>query len=316
MRTKPRFIVTVDTETFRVGGESLPFAAHHYAELPEGSFGVQRIMDVCDHYGAKATFFVDVYMHHQYGEGKVAELCQRIHRAGHDLQLHAHPSWLPRIGSELICDFPLTQQIEVLAEGKLLIRKWTGKAPVGFRAGAYGANLDTIRALKENGFRLDSSYFPLHRNCELSRQLSSRCVNRPFYIEGILEIPVTTYWLWKTHSFRKNSKIDVNACSWVELKEVVRQFAASTVEYVVLFLHSFSFIRWDRTGMNLAPKHGPLKRFEALLRMIREDLGGEFSTIDEISRMPVLQPDSAPDFMPSVRPLHLLPRALTRLFEQ
>ena len=308
----PKFIVTVDTETFRVGGQLLPFSTHHYADLAEGSFGVQRIMDICDQYAAKATFFVDVYMHHKYGETQVAELCQRIHKCGHDVQLHCHPSWLPIQPAQLICDFPLDRQIEVLAEGKKLIEKWIGKSPVGFRAGAYGANLDTLRALRINGFQIDSSYFPLNPNCRLNQQLDGRFGNRTFSAEGILEIPVTTYWLWR---HRKNSKIDLNACSWAELHSVVPQFAHSSVEYVVLFLHSFSFVQWDRNGSNIAPKRGPLKRFEALLKMVREQLEGGFITIEEISRTLAPESDSLPDFVPALSPLHLVPRVLTRLLE-
>jgi peptidoglycan/xylan/chitin deacetylase (PgdA/CDA1 family) len=312
---KPKFIVTVDTETFRVGGRLLPFEALLYGNLPQGCFGVQKIMDLCDQHGAKATFFVDVYMHHAYGEANVAELCQRIDRAGHDVQLHAHPSWLPRDPSALICDFPRDRQTEILASGKQLVEKWIGKSPVGFRAGAYGANLNTLRALKDNGFRVDSSYLPLNRNCELSRELNGRCTNQPFFVEGLLEIPVTTYWLWNSSSRRKNSKIDVNACSWPELSRVLRQLTSSSLQYVVLFAHSFSFLQWDGEGGSLAPKYGPLKRFEALLRMIRQDLRGEFSTIAETAQAVAAEPSSA-DFVPSVSLLELVQRVVTRVLER
>jgi hypothetical protein len=310
----PKFIVTVDTETFRIDGRLVPFGTHHYADLPEGSFGVQRIMNLCDRYGAKATFFVDVYMHHQYGEAPVAELCQKIYGSGHDVQLHAHPSWLPDNPSNLLCDFTVDRQTEILAEGRRLIEKWTGKAPIGFRAGAYGANLNTIQALKSSDFRVDSSYFPLNRNCQLSRQLNNRCLNRAFYIEGLLEIPVTTYWLWNTPSSKKNSKVDVNACSWAELSSIVPRLARSSIEYVVLFVHSFSFVHWNGKRESLAVNRGPLKRFEALLNMIRQDLGGEFYTIEQASRVQ-LQHDPVPDFIPTLSPVRLLPRLATRLLE-
>jgi len=308
----PKIVITIDTETFRVGGKVLPFNAHHYADLPGGSYGVQRIMDLCDKYGIKATFFVDVYMHHEYGEAKVAELCTRIESAGHDVQLHVHTSWIPGAHSGLICDFPLERQVEILSEGRDLIEKWVGKTPRGFRAGAYGANLDTIRALRETGFRLDSSYFPLNRNCELTKQIHAGCVNRAFYIEGILEVPVTTYWLWNRFSFRKNSKIDVNACSWNELRSAMSQLSRSSIEYVVVFLHSFSFVRWDRNGENLAPNLGPLRRFEALLKMIRQDPDTRFTTIREISDRPTRSAESTSDYVPSLSSFYIVPRILSR----
>jgi len=314
MGSKPKFIVTVDTETFRVAGRMLPFETHHYAELPEGTFGVQRIMDICDEYGAKATFFVDVYMHHSYGEKLVAELCQRIEKTGHDVQLHAHPSWLPGSQHALIREFSLERQVEILMEGKELIERWTGRTPKGFRAGAYGANLDTMRALYRSGFCVDSSYFPLNKNCELSQQLDNKCVNQPFYVEGILEIPVTTYWMWKGPFHAKNSKIDVNACSWAELQNVLPKFARSPLEYVVLFLHSFSFSDWDRRRERNLPRIGPLRRFENLLKLIRRELDGDFQTIGDIAQMKTLTPCSLPDFLPAIPTTHCVPRILNRFF--
>jgi peptidoglycan/xylan/chitin deacetylase (PgdA/CDA1 family) len=314
---KPKFIITIDTETFRVNGRVLPFATHHYAELPNGAFGVQRIIDTCDQYGAKATFFVDVYMHRHYGESDVATLCQRIDGAGHDVQLHAHTSWMPESHSGLIKEFPLDRQIEIVAEGKQLIHKWTGKAPVGFRAGAYGANLDTMRALKANDFTVDSSYFPFHVNCDLSKQLNNRFLNQTFPLEGLLEIPVTTYWLLKGQNKQKNSKIDVNACSWLELKRVVGILSKSSIQYIILFLHSFSFVRWDQNGENLQPQLRPLRRFELLLKFIREELDGEFVTIADTVKNGVEQAESLPssDYVPSISPLYMLPRVMNRLMD-
>jgi peptidoglycan/xylan/chitin deacetylase (PgdA/CDA1 family) len=312
---KAKFIVTVDTETFRVNGRVLPFATHHYADLPTGPFGVQKIMDTCDRYGAKATFFVDVYMHRHYGEAEVADLCQRIVHEGHDVQLHAHTSWLPESRSGLIREYSLDRQIEILAQGKQLIQKWTGRTPVGFRAGAYGANLDTIRALRANCFKVDSSYFPLHGNCELSRQLDSPFLNQIFWVEGILEIPVTTYWLVKNGSAKKNSKIDVNACSWSELKNVVRQLSRSPVRYIILFLHSFSFVQWDRNGENLRPRMRPLNRFESLLKMVREELDGEFVTIDDIPKLESTETSFVSDYVPAISPLYMVPRVLNRIID-
>lgn len=312
---KARFILTIDTETFRVAGQLLPFETHHYAESPQGSFGVPRIMEICDRYDVKATFFTDVYMHHHYGEADVADLCQRIHSAGHDLQLHAHTSWFPDSRSGFMNEFPLDRQIAIIAEGRELIEKWTGKAPVAFRAGAYGANLNTIHALRANRFIVDSSYFPLHRNCELSRQLNQPSLNFPFLVEGIQEIPVTTYWLMNSELYRKNSKIDFNACSWKELRAVVGALARSELPYIVLFLHSFSFIYWDPVKRTLTPKLKPLKRFESLLGVIRDELGGEFVTMGEVAQQPPIEADKRFDMVPSVSPFCSITRVLTHLLD-
>jgi peptidoglycan/xylan/chitin deacetylase (PgdA/CDA1 family) len=310
---KPKFIVTIDTETFRVNGRVLPFGTHHYGELSSGTFGVQRIMDICDSYGAKATFFVDIYMHRHYGEAPVADLCQRIDRAGHDVQLHAHTSWFPDSKTGLIREYSLARQTEVLGEGKALIQSWIGRSPVGFRAGAYGANLDTIRALKANDFKVDSSYFPRNNNCELYRQLPACQVNQTFSLEGLLEIPVTTYWLVKNGAVAKNSKIDVNACSTSELRRVLKLLSFSPIRYVVLFLHSFSFVRWDKNGDNLKPRTRPIGRLESLLKFVRYELDGEFATVAETVTQGVGQDINMPDYVPLISPLYIVPRLFARI---
>lgn len=306
-----KFIVTVDTETFRIGREAVPFETHLYGKLTAGTYGIDRIMDVCDRHGVSATFFVDVYMHHEYGNQKVAELCRHIAGRGHDVQLHAHTSWLPGSHSGLICRHPLEKQIQIIEEGKQFMQECTGEAPVAFRAGAYGANLDTIRALKENGFLLDSSYFPFYPTCELSRELNHRCTNLPFAIKGITEIPVTTYWLVHTSLYRKNSKIDVNACSWSELEDIVPKLTGTGIPYGVLFLHSFSFIKLDR-ALHGSPDPKPLERFEKLLELLREDRDAGFVTMKSIAKTGGCDPREQ-DQIPTLAPARIVSRAARRL---
>src|SRR6185437_5869863 len=70
-----QFIITVDTETYAINNAPPAFQTNIYADLPDGSFGVQRIMDICNRHNVKATFFVDVYMHHHDGRNPVRDLC-------------------------------------------------------------------------------------------------------------------------------------------------------------------------------------------------------------------------------------------------
>lgn len=312
--TDTRFIVTVDTETFSVNGTPPPFESNIYAPLPEAELGVHKIMEICDRHGVKGTFFVDVYMHYHYGEKDVKELCQFIDQRGHDVQLHAHTAWLPNSKADDLCTFPLERQVEILAEGRELIHKWTGKAPVAFRAGSYAANLDTIRALERNGFVTDSSYFPFHRNCKLSKQLHNRYANKPFRIGGILEIPVTTYWLINTSFFRKISKLDVNSSSLAELMDIIPKLMESRVGPVVLFLHSFSFIRWKKDNSGVLPNYRALERFETIVDAIcKRGYQTHFCTMAEISRSFAGENEHELDFIPTVKASGIIPRALQRI---
>ena len=120
---KTFFLITVDTETFLANGNLLPFETNIYGDISGTEFGVNRIMDICEKYSARATFFVDVYMYHRYGKDKVSTLCKIIDERGHDVQLHAHTSWLPNFPREFVSSYELQDQIAIIAEGTPTYRR-------------------------------------------------------------------------------------------------------------------------------------------------------------------------------------------------
>lgn len=311
-----QFIITVDTETYAVGGALPPFEANLYADLPQGSFGVGRIMDICDRHGVKATFFVDIYMHYAYGRKRVGELCRRIQDRGHDVQLHAHTSWLPGSDSDNLRTFPLARQVEIVCEGKEFVGNCTGRAPVAFRAGAYAANLDTISALRKNGIPVDSSYFGFHRNCQLSEQLGNRYANKLFMIDETVEVPVTVYWLFNNRFRRKLSKIDINASSLGEMQDAIPQLMARNLKCIVLFLHSFSFVRWKRDSSGVVPNPRAVNRFERLMESLVEHGGNQqFCTMEQAAKSFSAQDALEEDFIPAINPIRVFSRAVQRIIE-
>jgi peptidoglycan/xylan/chitin deacetylase (PgdA/CDA1 family) len=314
-KARTEFIITVDTETYSVGGKRPLFGPNIYGEHGAEEFGVARIMDISEKYNAKATFFVDVYMHQHYGKEPVGDLCRNIARRGHDVQLHAHLSWLPGSKSDFLYDYSRERQSELLKEGKELIGEWTGQAPVAFRAGSYSANLDTIRALAENGFLADSSYFARRHSCPLSQQLHHQYANKRFRIGEIMEVPVTTYWLLDKGPYRKLSKLDFNACSLAELRDVVPKLIHGGIRTVVLFLHSFSFVRWKKDFSGIVPNYRAIERFDRLLGEISRRHDAGFITMEQASRMALNEADDDSDFIPTVRMSRLLPRAVQRVLE-
>lgn len=312
---RAQFIITVDTETYSVGGKKPSFGPNIYGEHGAEEFGVPKIMEIAEKYNARATFFVDVYMHRHYGKEPVRTLCRRIARRGHDVQLHAHLSWLPGSNSDFLYDYPLEQQREILKEGRELIEEWIGQRPVAFRAGSYSANLDTIRALSENGFLVDSSYFARRTTCQLSRQLRNQYGNQRFRIGEIMEVPVTTYWLVEKGPYRKLSKLDFNACSLAELRDIVPKLISGGVRTIVLFLHSFSFVRWKSDFSGIVPNFRALQRFERLLKEISQRPDAGFITMEQASRLALNEAENGSDFIPTLSMSRLVPRAVQRVLE-
>ncbi|MFQ5799616.1 MAG: polysaccharide deacetylase family protein [Bacteroidota bacterium] len=306
-------MITVDTETFLVHGQLVPFGMNIYGRIDGAEYGVRRIMEICERHKVRATFFVDVYMYHRYGVDKVRELCETLIERGHDVELHAHASWIPDRPHGFVSAYSLDQQIDIIADGRKLIGNWTGAAPIAFRAGSYGVNLDTIRALEVNGFAIDSSYFAFHRNCEMSRQLNNRYVNKRFKIGSIVEIPVSTYWLVHNRWMKKNSKLDVNACSAAEFRNVLPKFIHAEAGMVVLFLHSFSFVRWRKGFSGVEPDFGAMRRFEQALEFVGRCGSVDFLTMREAVPLARCGNERERDFVPSVNVLKLFGRVMQRL---
>ena len=78
----------------------------------------------------------------------------------------------------------------------------------------------------------------------------------------------------------------------------------------MLFLHSFSFIKWQGSGIerNLSP----LKRFERTMAAIAERDDAGFVAVDQVQD---LRDDSTggPDFVPTLNPIRILSRAARRV---
>src|SRR5207249_9066268 len=108
---------------------------------------------------------------------------------GHEIQLHTHPDLMYDPKRQSMHEYSLAEQTTIIRDGMALLREWTGKAPIAHRAGSYGANKDTLKALHANGIFLDSSFFYRHGNC----RLPFANLNSPFKADGIWEVPVTVH---------------------------------------------------------------------------------------------------------------------------
>ncbi|HUF35938.1 MAG TPA: hypothetical protein VMN37_08310 [Gemmatimonadales bacterium] len=88
--------------------------------------------------------------------------------AGQDVQVHAHTEWLslarepglPRTGHSLVRLYPEAEQAAIIGRAAGLLREAGASRPRAFRAGSYGADLATLRALCACGIPMDSSLNP------------------------------------------------------------------------------------------------------------------------------------------------------------
>jgi hypothetical protein len=306
--------ITIDTEydfdfTRRRGPASRGdnFARSIAAATPSGEVGVNYQMDVFDRHGLKAVFFVDPMPALLWGVAAVEDMVGPILAGGHDVQLHIHTEWLGLAGPANplarspgnrtglnIKDFAFEEQCALLDYARGVLVAAGAPSPVAFRAGNYGANDDTLRALAALGLRYDTSHCPgiAGSHCAISLTPADRA---PVEHHGVIEVPIGCI-ADKGGGLRH---AQVTALSADEMVAAIRHCHANGIDHFTLVSHSFELLSRDRARINQVVRH----RFERLCTRLARIEGVTTGTYaaDPPRRAP--QPATAP-VLP-LRPLRL-----------
>jgi polysaccharide deacetylase family protein (PEP-CTERM system associated) len=148
----------------------------------------RKILRLLEQHETRATFFI---------LGWIAEKCpslvKQIDAEGHEVASHGY-------GHELIYKLTPEAFYNDLQRSIKILESITGKRVFGYRAPSFSVTPETewaIDALKDAGFRYDSSIFPTSFHNRYGYNGIS-CL--PFrFKNGLLEIPLSTYRLGKTH---------------------------------------------------------------------------------------------------------------------
>jgi hypothetical protein len=272
-----RFVVTVDVEDFFLPRP--PFDTY-CAAIDGKAYGTPLIMDMLEEIGGKGTFFVDVYNRTTVDENLIAACMKEIDARGHEVALHTHPAFPEgKRGygmAQTMRRLSYDAQAQSIEEGIATIARAITKKPVSHRAGGYGANRDTLRALKANGITIDSSLLYDYPYCDLNTPPLG--INVPVIEEGVLEVPVSVTRC-EMHAMgiplaALTKKLDPDWCSPGEILRQAAALKASGVATIILFLHSYSFIDIER---GFVPNQKSIASFRELLRRLE----GEFITLAE-----------------------------------
>jgi len=301
-----KIFITIDVET-SIGGafakpdKLRPVGADKriYGQIGNREFGIPLIIDILNKHNLKATFFVEPFCSFYFGEKIIKEICHYILNRGHDVQLHLHPNyqifkcpdWQERakrkeLFPDIIARYTLDEQINLIKQGKKILEKY-GVKPIAFRAGCFGANLNTLMALKENDFLIDSSYnlsflgktcfiHPLHLTSHLSPLTSyvSRLtyLNDLTLINGIYELPITNYYDFKIGNFKRLRTLDICAVSFYEMKKILRYALKKGPKHITFILHSFSLIKKRDVQYKTArPNFIVINRFKKLCEFLSKN---------------------------------------------
>jgi hypothetical protein len=305
----PRFVATVDVEDFFL---PRPPVDTYRAVIDGRGYGTPLIMDLLEEQDGRGTFFVDVCNRTTVDETLIADTLREIDARGHEVGLHTHPSFPEGMRgygmAQTMRALTYEKQLEFIREGVEHIERVIGKRPVSHRAGGYGANRNTLRALAAEKFGIDSSLLYGYPYCDLNSSLMS--INRPLMAEGLLEIPVTVTRCELALGSAKSAlqllamtkKLDPDWCSPGELLRQVAALHQSQCDTIVLFLHSYSFLDVER---GFAPKRKAIEKFRQFLTSLRSTYGGRFITIAEAGASIAMESAAtaapSPEVLPVVR---------------
>lgn len=281
--------------------------------------------------GLKATFFCEVLSSLVLGEDDSRAYLEYLLEQDQDVQMHVHPnfyffaekSWAdaqgvayfpPRL-PDALSSLPAEDQATILRTAVEIFRYLTGRQPSAFRAGSYQASATTLAILSQLGLRIDSSYNPAYRTAGSFPEevLPS---NRPFFLEGMLEVPVTVVrqQLPVPNKPRGLMHLEICALSAAEMQSSLDQLHEAGISDVVIVHHSFACVKAkDVQYLNIRPDRIVMRRFTALLDFLASNSDRfEVATMGALAgAMPSPNTESR-DFIPSLG--YFMP--LVRTFQQ
>jgi len=256
--------MTVDTEL-----SNFPRPQGIFGQVKGQDWGLKRMIDEFDALELRATFFLDVYSDNAEDLAQQQRAAELIVARGHDLQLHTHPgpAFDPR--RDQIRQYSLAEQEDIIAFGARRLESWTGVRPVLHRAGDWAADHNTLTALARQSFRGDFSASPWSPNCSYSPELVRG--NGWTRGEGILCGVGTCYQDRITGRVRR---VDLGGVSFLEAVDIL----AVGADPLIMTLHSFSFMRYNKARTQLRGSPGYIDRLHRYARLAREKFGYQFRT--------------------------------------
>ena len=156
MMRQPLHILTFDVEDwFHILDNPETQDIGQWASLPSRlSAGVNRILNLCDRTGSKATFFVLGWV-----AETAPEVVAEIARHGHEIACHSYRHQLAYTQSQSEFEEDLIRALD-------LIESASGVRPTAYRAPGFSVTPQSVwvfDVLARNGIKIDASVFPAPR---------------------------------------------------------------------------------------------------------------------------------------------------------
>ena len=245
--------LTIDVEIWCDGWSDLdrkfPDAFRRYIYGPDDDHGLAFQLRVLSDSGLKAVCFVEPLFAGRFGHAPLAEIIGLIESAGHETQLHMHTEWVdearesafPRAlqKRQYLRDFSAADQSILVSIGVESLLRNGAPRPLAFRAGSFGFNSDTLKALEDNQIFLDSSYNATRLGAS-SGVCPGELLYLPRQVGGVLEVPLTVYQ--DGLGSRHLRHVQLTACASIEIEHLLWQALESDHRSFVILSHNFELL--------------------------------------------------------------------------
>jgi hypothetical protein len=265
-------LITIDTELSPAAhgrGTSIAdnFDTAILGRVSDGEWGIAYQARRLKDNRLKGVFFVEALSASVVGIEFLKRTIDPILSHDSEVQLHVHSEWLPWFKNDPlngkrgqnIADFNFHEQKLLLELGIENLIKAGAPRPSAFRAGNYGANNDTLRALADVGIAYDTSYNLryLGGSCAIR---TNAPVMKPTFLEGVIEVPIAAFEDFPGHI----RPAQLCAISSSEMRAVIAQSIDQSTQTAVIVSHSFELLNSTRRRSNRIL----VRRFEEMCEML------------------------------------------------
>jgi hypothetical protein len=222
------------------------FQRYVYGSTPKGNVGLPYKLALLEDHGLTGVFFVETLFSERFGLAPLAEIIHLIQAYHQEIQLHIHTEWVDEAivpllehvthKRQFLHNFSLTEQATLIEIGAALIKKAGGGEVNAFRAGNFGFNRDTLRALAANKINIDSSYNATRFGLASGINQGNPLVDIVEY-HGVYEYPMTVF-----HDGFELRHAQVKACSHKEMEGLLWQALATERDAFVILSHNFELL--------------------------------------------------------------------------
>jgi hypothetical protein len=266
---------TVDVEVWCDGWDDLDrqfpaaFDRYIYGKTPRGDYGLPYTLRTLHDHGLLGVFFVEPLFATRFGTNPLAEVVALVQQHAQEVQLHLHTEWVDEAKDPLVSNvngkrqllryFSLEEQTALLGAGLRLLSQAGANPANAFRAGNFGFNRDTLRALAANGISFDSSYNAVMYGPD-SGVATGTILVEPIRCEETYEYPMTVF-----HDGTSRLRMaQVTACSTSELEGLLWRALKAERKAFVILSHNFELLNQAKDR----PDDVAVKRFQALCRFL------------------------------------------------